>query len=133
MKIELQQKLIKEFDFIKKSIDRAKKNSYFIILISFGFEVGNGWFSLIWKLCEDLRKLNFNGYIEQVKEKFGGLRFYVSNATDEQYKIIHKAENKSYKICEKCGKKGKLTKEGWLITLCRKHRKERKRQIKERG
>lgn len=57
----------------------------------------------------------------QVKEKFGGLRFYVEEGTQEHYAIIDFAENISYKLCEECGNKGKLYTLGWHKTLCPDH------------
>lgn len=54
----------------------------------------------------------------QVKEKFGTLRFYMTFETEVISKLIRKAEKKSAITCEKCGKKGKLRDNGWLITLC---------------
>jgi hypothetical protein len=51
-----------------------------------GFEHNDGWFDILWRLCEDLEPLvaefekagrpKFE--VLQVKEKFGGLRFYVN-------------------------------------------------------
>jgi hypothetical protein len=59
----------------------------------------------------------------QVKEKFGGLRFYVHGATEEQYDIIHHAEAMSYYVCEECGtmKTARLYSFGWNRTLCDTH------------
>lgn len=59
----------------------------------------------------------------QVKEKFGGLRFYVHGATEEQYEIIHNAEAMSYYVCEECGtmKTARLYSFGWYRTLCDQH------------
>lgn len=39
----------------------------------------------------------------QVKEKFGGLRFYVRGASDAQYTMIEFAQSMSFSICEYCG------------------------------
>ena len=60
----------------------------------------------------------------QVKEKFGGLRFYVNGANEEHYNYISFAENMSYRTCEKCGNPGKLYTNGWHTTLCEKHAEE---------
>lgn len=57
----------------------------------------------------------------QVKEKFGGLRFYVNAATDKQYAYISFAESMSYKTCEECGAPGKTYTDGWHMTLCDIH------------
>jgi hypothetical protein len=57
----------------------------------------------------------------QVKEKFGGLRFYVQAATDTHYKYITFAESMSYRTCEECGAPGKRYTDGWHTTLCDIH------------
>lgn len=61
----------------------------------------------------------------QVKEKFGGLRFYVNFADEYTYGMIGIIEGLSYKICEHCGsmKNVSQNKRGWIKTLCRKCRK----------
>ena len=60
----------------------------------------------------------------QVKEKFGGLRFYVQAATDKAYNYITFAESMSYRTCEECGAPGKTYTDGWHATLCEAHAKE---------
>jgi len=54
----------------------------------------------------------------QVKEKFGGLRFYMTSATNEMYDLISKAENKASETCEACGQPGEERNGGWVLTLC---------------
>lgn len=61
----------------------------------------------------------------QIKEKFGGLRFYVDNATTEQYSFIEMAEFMSMNTCEMCGGRGKIGGRFWLKCLCKTHRKEK--------
>jgi hypothetical protein len=83
------------------------------------FEVGSGWFPLIKDLITDLIELGWNKEVCQVKEKFGGLRFYINAATSEAHKRISQAEIESMNICEVTGKPGKLrTDIGWYRTLC---------------
>jgi hypothetical protein len=83
------------------------------------FEVGLGWFPLIKDLITDLIELGWNKEVCQVKEKFGGLRFYINAATSEAHKRISQAEIESMNICEVTGKPGKLrTDIGWYRTLC---------------
>jgi len=60
--------------------------------------------------------------VTQVKEKYGGLRFYVHGASDEQYAIIRFAEAMSYRTCDVCGDKGKSNGGGWVTTRCKKHK-----------
>ena len=81
----------------------------------FFIECGTGWGELLDKLCADIeRELNKDAELKkefkiaQIKEKFGGLRFYTYSVTDEIDKIIDEAEKKSFTICEVCGDKGKL-------------------------
>ena len=57
----------------------------------------------------------------QVKEKFGGLRFYVQAATEKHYNYISFAESMSYRTCESCGADGKTYTDGWHTTLCDIH------------
>lgn len=54
----------------------------------------------------------------QVKEKYGGLRFYMTSGTDEIFDLIKKAEELSYKTCENCGEPGYQRSGGWIYTLC---------------
>lgn len=61
----------------------------------------------------------------QVKEKFGGLRFYIDRGTDEHFNYIYFAELMSYKVCEECGAPGKTYRDGWHRTLCDTHAKGR--------
>ncbi len=57
----------------------------------------------------------------QVKEKFGGLRFYVNGATEKHWSYITFAESMSYTICEECGAPGKRYTDGWHKVLCDIH------------
>ena len=83
------------------------------------FECGNGWFPLIKDLIVDLIELEWDKQICQVKEKFGGLRFYINDGSDEIHKRIMRTEEESYKICEITGDVGELrTDIGWYRTLC---------------
>jgi hypothetical protein len=61
----------------------------------------------------------------QVKEKFGGLRFYTNGYTDEVSGMIRMAESMSYRTCEVCGSPGRSNNYGWISTLCDTHRLER--------
>jgi len=89
------------------------------IIDSYIFGVKEGWFPIIKELIEDLILLGWNKEITQVKEKFGGLRFYINGGTDEIHDRIVEAERKSYTICEITGKPGELRKDiGWFRTLC---------------
>lgn len=93
------------------------------------FECGNGWFPLIKELIEDLITLGWDRKTCQVKEKFGGLRFYITSGSDEIYDRISKAEKDSYTICEVTGEPGELRNDiGWYKTLCDEEYEKRKQK-----
>lgn len=59
--------------------------------------------------------------ITQIKEKFGGLRFYINGGDDSIYAYIGFAESLSYKICESCGTTHNVGQtKGWIYTCCKK-------------
>lgn len=101
-------------------------------------ECGFGWYELLDKLMGDLEdriaEFDENVILEvrQIKEKFGGLRFYADIECSAEMgealaSLIRDAEEKSYKICEVCGAEGKLRKERtWIRTLCDTHDREAK-------
>jgi hypothetical protein len=93
----------------------------------FQFNVGDGWFWVIRDLSEQLNQhLELYGMIqtipfpivEQVKEKFGALRFYPNFVSPDMLTLIKLAEEDSAKTCEICGRSGRLHKHGWYHTLC---------------
>ena len=57
----------------------------------------------------------------QVKEKFGGLRFYYDGGDEYIQGAVSMAERMSYSICEECGNLGKSRSGGWVRTLCDQH------------
>ena len=77
------------------------------------------------KMDEEAKKVPV---ASQVKEKFGGLRFYVQAATDEHYNYINFAESMSYRTCEVCGSPGKRYTDGWHQALCNVHAEEQGRE-----
>jgi len=99
-----------------------------------GFECEDGWFELIDTLCGkiqshiDWRSRSIRSKDElddlqvvaqQVKEKFGGLRFYAYGGDDITNAFISFAESMSMKICETCGQPGKQQGDrGWIHTAC---------------
>lgn len=116
MRQELADKLVAKYPTIFKNID----GDYRETAMCWGFMVGDGWYDLIDRLCSDLVKLDPNIVASQVKEKFGGLRFYVDDGTTEEaWNRINRAEEESYKTCETCGKPAEnLNFGGWIRTLC---------------
>ena len=112
--------------------------------IAWGFECGDGWYDILDVLCNGIqnevdhvvRQQRFqleDGKLKpedavpeedlqfvavQVKEKFGGLRFYGVGGNDRVWGMISMAEGMSYKTCEDCGVPGKTRKGGWIRVLC---------------
>jgi hypothetical protein len=106
-----------------------------VTLMCFGFECSDGWFEIIDALCAHIQQhMNhhrakkhmtveeFDERVQvravQVKEKFGGLRFYVDNSDEYVRGLISMAEALSYRTCEVCGALGKPRSGGWVRTLC---------------
>jgi hypothetical protein len=100
----------------------------------FGFECGDGWFELLKDLIEEIKGIlekmgSFMAIdlddgipfkVDQVKEKYGTLRFYTNWTTDEIGAAIDRAEDRSGITCDECGKPGKLGKRGgWMATNCK--------------
>lgn len=120
MKRELVSQIIKEAPLLF-SDDNGKP----LCADTFYIETDDGWFNLVKDLSREIEKIAEKvdkvPRIRQIKQKFGGLRFYVSDSTDEMESIITQFEIKSYHICEVCGEKGEVTNYGYIKTLCEKH------------
>ena len=108
-----------------------------LTLMSFGFMCGDGWFALLWRLCERLeplvaefeRKTGERFEVIEVKQKFGGLRFYTSHsfglvpAAEAIRKCIEDAKAESVRACEVCGQPGRQRRlRGWFFAACDEHR-----------
>lgn len=59
---------------------------------------------------------------DQVKEKFGTLRFYYSGGDDFIRGLVSMAEAMSAVTCEVCGKPGKREGQSWVRTVCEEHK-----------
>lgn len=97
-----------------------------------GFECGDGWFDLIYKLSQDIeavaREIGLKPdspewpKCRQVKEKLGTIRFYVFNCHDKRIReLIDSAYEQSCKTCEFCGKPGELVTDGGIATMSPDH------------
>ena len=115
-----------------------------------GFECGDGWFNILdqlmgniqhhiyWKERQREVAIRFNSKaasgemrevpeeisqvtVDQVKEKFGTLRFYYTGGDDYIDGLVSMAESMSGVTCETCGNPGKSTGGGWIKTVCEAH------------
>ncbi len=78
--------------------------------------MGPGWGKII-RVC--FQVCRHNGIaVSQVKEKWGGLRFYIGAAPEWICDYIEEMEELSYEICEDCGAPGKPREGSWIRTLC---------------
>jgi len=100
-----------------------------------GFECGDGWYHIINQLCANIQHhIDWKNRkeevvpqvtVDQVKEKFGSLRFYFTGGDDYIRGMATMAESMSGVTCEQCGNPGSTVGRGWLTTLCEKHAEER--------
>lgn len=101
--------------------------------------VGKGWQPLLDEADRKIRELVDTYTVLQIKEKFGGLRFYVSlpeytdeTAATQVWEIVQQAEEASLLVCEQCGEPAETKQlSGWLRTLCPQHREEAIRRRRE--
>jgi hypothetical protein len=99
-----------------------------------GFAVGSGWYPILEVLCANIQshidwqvkqgKDIAQVEVNQIKEKFGGLRFYYSGGDDEISGMVRMAEAWADIACEECGAAGKRRDGGWIRTLCDFHEAE---------
>jgi len=135
MKQELDQLLCERYP--KMMVNRDK--SMMETCMCWGFECGDGWFTILDQLMSNIqRHIDWNnknfekGYkqykqvpqvtLDQVKEKFGTLRFYYQGGDDEISGMVRMAESMSAVTCEQCGNPGTTGGQGWISTLCETHR-----------
>lgn len=119
-----------------------------------GFAIGVGWWPVVEKLCHSIQDhINFiNGRrelllqdnphnltipdevvqvtVDQIKEKFGGLRFYYTGGDGYIDGLVAMAERWAGAVCEECGKPARrISVGGWLSNLCEEHERERNDKI----
>lgn len=122
MKLELQKQLFDKYPqlFTQKNLPPSQSN------MCFGFECGDGWFTLLDNLCSLIQSnKETETQATQIKEKFGGLRFYYTGGNDFIDGAVMLAEKMSEHICEECGDRGSIKYDaGWLRCRCDKHKEE---------
>lgn len=111
-----------------------------------GFCVGEGWWPILEALCNNIQHRidqvdKYREYllqhprpvplpdpvpqvvVDQIKEKFGGLRFYYSGGDEYIDGLVSMAESWAIRTCEQCGNAGRLRGQNWLYTACVEHTK----------
>ena len=143
MKQELDKLLCEKYP--KMMVNRNKNMQE--TCMCWGFECGDGWFNILDQLMSNIQhhidwnNQNFDkGYtqykqvaqvtLDQVKEKFGTLRFYYTGGDDIIDGMVRMAESMSGCTCEECGNIGKSRGGGWIHTYCESC--ETKRELAQR-
>ncbi|HDY87278.1 MAG TPA: hypothetical protein ENH82_04075 [bacterium] len=102
----------------------TKAEKQMLAFCLFGFEVGSGWFPLIYRALNRLSEHQKSSgdliRLRQVKEKWGVLRIYI-DGPDIAKVIVSKAAEKSTYVCEVCGRPGELRMNDWYSTHCHDH------------
>jgi len=101
-----------------------------------GFECGDGWFEILNQLMGNIQHhIDWKNKkeevvpqvtLDQVKEKFGTLRFYYTGGDDYIRGLVSMAESMSGVTCEGCGAQAKTNWPkaenggigGWVRTIC---------------
>lgn len=113
------------------------KDGYYAISSS----LPSGWIKTVDFLCESIQNytdnINNNNkhlpqvpqtVVDQVKEKFAGLRFYFHGGDDAIEGMVEMAETICSHTCMDCGNEGKfIDSGGWYYTLCDECYKQYKR------
>lgn len=111
--------------FVNMYFKRKFPTLFFDDLIDFGPPLG--WMLPVHDSCVKLAAYSNDIKIQQVKEKFGGLRIYVSiddksdEAYNEAYNIIAEAEHQCATRCQECGAPGKKISKEWIRVACPIH------------
>ena len=93
-----------------------------------GFECGNGWYNILNQLMGNIQhhidwknrkeEVVAQVTLDQVKEKFGTLRFYYSGGDDVIDGMVRMAEAMSGVTCEECSAPAQTHGPGWIRTIC---------------
>lgn len=126
---EKKQQLYKDFPSLYKPVLKEWHPDRPVSPVPLGIGCGDGWFEPIYQLSICLEALILQlpeekrprYYVVQIKEKFGGLRYYLNASTEEMEKAIRECERVCYRTCEECGATGVLREGPWLRIACDAH------------
>jgi hypothetical protein len=129
MKQELDKLLCEKYPKMMVNRNKDMKET----CMCWGFECGDGWFNILDQLMGNILHhidwKNKKGEVvsqvtlDQVKEKFGTLRFYYTGGDDIVGGMVRMAESMSGVTCEECGNSGQRRGSGWIYTACDAHTK----------
>jgi hypothetical protein len=119
-----QQDMIIEYAAIFDHMSPESRNP-----IKYGFQCGEGWKILIGIFLYRAREVKEDGkqlvQVVQIKEKFGGLRIYVTfedntpkNIVSTIWATASALECVSMTTCEECGKPGSTREGRWIRVRC---------------
>tara|TARA_R110000765_G_scaffold40450_2_gene87064 strand:- start:205 stop:690 length:486 start_codon:yes stop_codon:yes gene_type:complete len=117
MKEEQQNKLFEKYPKIFRQKDLSMQQT----AMCWGITCGDGWYNIIDTLCHNIKGHSEDTMVTeatQVKEKYGGLRFYYDGGDELIRGMVRMAEGLSYCTCENCGSPGTQNDKGWISTLC---------------
>ena len=143
MKQELDKLLCEKYP--KMMVNRNKNMQE--TCMCWGFECGDGWFNILDQLMGNIQhhidwknrkeEVVAQVTLDQVKEKFGTLRFYYSGGDDAIDGMVRMAESMSGVTCEECSAPAQTHGPGWIRTICEpcetKRENERAQYAKSNG
>lgn len=82
-------------------------------------DVDEGWYQIVVDMYDELSVLDPDHKILQIKQKFGGIRYYFRTDKDEATRIkmnvvVSKYEKIALETCELTGKRGILMQKGFI-------------------
>ena len=133
----LEIQLFERYPILFADRDKSSRES----MMCYGLSCHNGWFTLVDNLCASIEPKirawkdqnpdsDTHPRLAQVKEKFGGLCFYMVDLDPDEVgegfyhevmDLIFLAVQESYTICEICESHGEIRRDlKWHRTLCEK-------------
>ena len=124
MKQELDALLCEKYPKMMVNRDKPMQET----CMCWGFDCGDGWFNILDQLMGNIQhhidwknkkeEVVAQVTLDQVKEKFGTLRFYYTGGDDIIDGMVRMAESMSGVTCEECSAPAKTHGPGWIRTIC---------------